>query len=289
MMKHYEISSYLRPPDAPPVWVEHLVRRTKPEPAHTHDCMELMYIRGGAACCRINDRHYPVVRGDIYAFAPGDVHEFSISAPLTYDTLLFSMDIFSEEERGQFMENAMFSRWCRPGSFREKKLTLPVAAADKLDSSCDELADECLKNAPCNGLLRKALLVRLLFFILGSGSPSGESRGSGDLQLSSLFDFVAKHTGEKLSLARMAGAAHVSPGYLNQFMRRSIGQGASEYVARCRVEQARNLLENTSKSISEIAVAVGFYDASHFIRVFRRATGTTPGAYRKLISRGTSK
>jgi AraC-like DNA-binding protein len=288
-MKHYEIESYLRPPDAPPVWVEHLIRRTKPEPAHTHDCMELMYIRGGAACCRINDRHYPVVRGDIYAFAPGDVHEFSISAPLTYDTLLFSMDIFSEEERRQFIENAVFSRWCRPGSCREKKLTLPVAAADKLDAACDELADECLKPAPCNGLLRKALLVRLLFFILGGGSPSGESRGSSDLQLSSLFDFVAKHAGEKLSLARMAGAAHVSPGYLNEFMRRSIGQGASEYVVRCRVEQARNLLENTSLGISEIAVAVGFYDASHFIRVFRRATGMTPGAYRKLISRGTAR
>ena len=284
-MKHYKIDSYLRPPGAPPVWVEHMIRRTKPEPSHTHDCMELMYIRGGAACCRINDRHYPVVRGDIYAFAPGDVHEFSISGPLTYDTLLFSMDIFTGEEREQFMGNALFVRWCSPGSFREKKLTLPVAAADKLDAAFDELADECLKNAPCNRLLRKALLVRLLFFILGGGSPAGESSGASDLQLSSLFNFVANHSGEKLSLSRMAGAAHVSPGYLNEFMRRTIGQGASEYVARCRVEQARNLLENTQKSISEIAVSVGFYDASHLIRVFRRATGMTPGAYRKLVSR----
>ncbi|MBQ7206697.1 MAG: helix-turn-helix domain-containing protein [Lentisphaeria bacterium] len=288
-MKHYCISAYLRPPDAPPVWVEHVFRRTKPEPSHTHDCMELMYIRGGAACCRVNDRHYPVVRGDVYAFSPGDVHSFSISGPLSYDTLLFSMELFSPEERAELLGNPLFSCWCRPGSFREKKLSFPVAAAGGLDAAFDELAAECQRPGRCNGVLRRALLLRLLFIILGKGTPVGASSSRRDLQLSSLFNFITTHSCEKLSRARMAGAAGVSPGYLNEFMRRSIGQGAAEYVIRCRVEQARDLLEHTEKSVSEIAVSVGFYDTSHFIRAFRRHTGMTPGAYRKLVLRGSGK
>ena len=284
-MKHYTIKDYVKPEGAPPVWVEHVKRRTKPEEAHTHDCMEIMYIRSGAACCYINNRHYPVLRGDFYVFAPGDTHEFSISGGLSHDTLLFSPGLFEKNELEMLQQNTMFTHWCTPGDLKEKKLSFPLAAAAELDAMFDELAAECQKNSFFSSMLRKALFIRLLLFALDKGTPEGLSGTHNDLQLSALFNFISEHYHEDLSLLRLARAANVSVNYLNEFMQRTIGQGPIEYLTRYRIEQARRLLENSGDTISQIAMDTGFYDASHFIRVFKQCTGITPGEYRKMLKR----
>lgn len=282
-MKHYSIKNYLDPAEVPPIWLEHVKRRIKPEAPHTHDCMEFMYIRSGAACCYINNRHYPVLRGDLYVLAPGDTHEFSISGGLSHDTLLFSPELFSEDEKKILQRNPFYQHWCTPGDLKEKKLSFPLAAAAELDRMFNELAAECQRNTPCNPMLRKALLIRLLFFALEKGIPGGVAGTHNDLQLSALFNFISEHYQEDISLARLAKAAGVSVNYLNEFMRRTIGQGAVEYLTRYRVEQARRALENTEDTIAQIAFATGFYDASHFTRVFKQCTGITPGKYRKML------
>lgn len=282
-MKHYSIKNYVKNEEAPPVWVEHVKRRTRPEEAHTHDCMEIMYIRSGAACCYINNRHYPVLRGDFYVFAPGDTHEFSISGNLSHDTLLFSPDILGKEEQEILLKNAVFKHWCTPGDLKEKKLSFPLAAAAELDTMFDELAEECQKNTSYSGMLRKAQFIRLLLFALDKGTPEGLSGTHNDLQLSALFNFISEHYHEDLSLLRLARAANVSVNYLNEFMQRAIGQGPIEYLTRYRIEQARRILENSQDTISQIAMDTGFYDASHFIRVFKQCTGITPGQYRKML------
>ena len=261
-----------------------LIARSKPEAPHTHDCMEIMYIRSGAACCCINNCHYPVVRGDIYVLAPGDIHEFFISGKLSHDTLLFSMELFSAEEKENLLTHPVFHHWILSGNQPEKKLSIPLTATAKLDQMFDDLALECQRPLLFNNMLRKALLIRLLFFALEKGSSSGQYQRQNDLQLSRLFDFISNYYHQDISLNAMAKAASVSQNYLNEFMQRSIGQGAMEYLIRYRVEQARCALENTEMTVSQIAAATGFYDASHFIRIFKRCTGMTPGQYRKLGS-----
>jgi AraC-like DNA-binding protein len=54
------------------------------------------------------------------------------------------------------------------------------------------------------------------------------------------------------------------------------------YLNRYRVQQARQLLKTTHKSITEIALDVGFSGSSYFSRIFRRETGMSPEAYRRL-------
>jgi AraC-like DNA-binding protein len=120
---------------------------------------------------------------------------------------------------------------------------------------------------------------------LDKGTPEGLSGTHNDLQLSALFNFISEHYHEDLSLLRLARAANASVNYLNEFMQRTIGQGPIEYLTRYRIEQARRILENSGDTISQIAMDTGFYDASHFIRVFKQCTGITPGEYRKMLKR----
>lgn len=54
-----------------------------------------------------------------------------------------------------------------------------------------------------------------------------------------------------------------------------------EYLILTRINAARDLLETTDRTISDIAQEVGFYDHSHFVRHFKHIRGCTPNQYRK--------
>jgi len=63
-----------------------------------------------------------------------------------------------------------------------------------------------------------------------------------------------------------------------------MGEGIGEYVHRMRVRAACEQMLAPQRSLAEISLATGFADQSHFTRVFRRVTGMSPGAFRKLVT-----
>jgi len=86
---------------------------------------------------------------------------------------------------------------------------------------------------------------------------------------------------EELSLASVAGAVNVSASYFSEIFKKATGINFVEYVARLRVEKARNLLQNPDKRISEVAFEVGFQSLSQFNRAFKMHAGMTPSEARE--------
>src|SRR5438270_12896994 len=101
-------------------------------------------------------------------------------------------------------------------------------------------------------------------------------------------DYVQAHFTENLTLARVARAAGVHPVYLGQIFRQEFGETLGEYLNRIRVRAAAAILANSDLPLSAIAVDLGFYDQSHFTRVFRQFTGATPGTFRGEYAPSTS-
>jgi AraC family transcriptional regulator len=93
-------------------------------------------------------------------------------------------------------------------------------------------------------------------------------------------EYVQAHFGENLTLARVADAAGVHPVYLGQAFRHEFGETLGEYLNRIRVRAAAERLANSDLPLTTIALDFGFYDQSHFTRIFRRFTGATPGVFR---------
>jgi transcriptional regulator GlxA family with amidase domain len=71
--------------------------------------------------------------------------------------------------------------------------------------------------------------------------------------------------------------------FLRRF-RQATGLTPTGYLQHLRVEKAREALELSSQSISEIAWMVGYQDEGAFRKVFRRIAGLTPGDYRRRLS-----
>jgi transcriptional regulator GlxA family with amidase domain len=83
-----------------------------------------------------------------------------------------------------------------------------------------------------------------------------------------------------LSRQQVASAVGVSEDYLSRIFHKEMGLSPWECLNRHRIQKARELLAQTSKSITEIAAEVGFEDSAYFSRVFRQYSGQSPKNYR---------
>jgi AraC-like DNA-binding protein len=95
--------------------------------------------------------------------------------------------------------------------------------------------------------------------------------------------YIAEHQCEVLSLAQVAQAANMSTFYFCKSFRRATGLTFTDYVARVRVEQVKQLLLNPHKRVSEAAYEAGFQSLSQFNRAFRRVAGEPPTDYRAKL------
>ena len=100
--------------------------------------------------------------------------------------------------------------------------------------------------------------------------------------------FIGQHSGEELSLGKVAKAVNISANHLSEKFKQVTGVNFVEYVARTRFEHACDLLRNRDMRISEIAFAVGFQSLSQFNRVFKSFSGKSPNQYRAMkgVARG---
>ena len=85
---------------------------------------------------------------------------------------------------------------------------------------------------------------------------------------------------ETITLTGLADAVGIHPVHLARSFRRHFGCTVGDYRRRERIQSACRKLAESSDAIADIALATGFSHQSHFARIFKRLTGTTPAAYR---------
>ncbi|MFC5402672.1 helix-turn-helix domain-containing protein [Cohnella soli] len=86
------------------------------------------------------------------------------------------------------------------------------------------------------------------------------------------------------SINYLADAHELSESYLSRYFKSETGQTFTDYVVQLRIEKAKLMLVTTDVALKEIIQQVGYYDVSSFIRLFKKMTGVTPGAYRSRNS-----
>ena len=99
-------------------------------------------------------------------------------------------------------------------------------------------------------------------------------------------EYVEKHKSEDLSLADVAKAAGASVFHFCKVFHKATGLKFTDYVARVRLEDARNRLLNPNLRISEIAYDVGFQSLTQFNRTFKRVFNQSPSDFRTRVSSG---
>jgi AraC-like DNA-binding protein len=95
-----------------------------------------------------------------------------------------------------------------------------------------------------------------------------------------ICEHIDSHLEEKLSLDELAAMAGFSVHHFARAFAQSVGVPPHSYLLQRRIEKAQHMLRDTELPLSEIALAVGFFDQSHLARHFRRLAGAPPSIAR---------
>jgi AraC family transcriptional regulator len=128
----------------------------------------------------------------------------------------------------------------------------------------------CLERAVC--LLGKTEIVE----------PGTMRGGLAGWQMTKVQTYIDSHIDEPIRVGELTSIAKLSIGHFSKAFKKSFGMSPHNYVVERRLQHAERLLATGSLPICAIAVDCGFCDQAHFSRQFRRATGLTPAAWRRL-------
>lgn len=241
---------------------------------HSHDFLEISFILEGEAVYRIEDRE-PVVccAGTIFVFNPGVIHS-EWQRPGTHSHELhiglrnFSLNglkrnVFPNAEArvnlGQFQHNVLKKAW--------------------------ELIQESNDECPEFQLMQKTLVMEMLVYILrglqAEKGPTLNSRLSLSEQrqqkiVNQTIYYIENNYAEELTLEKLANDQFVSPTYLSRIFKEAVGMGPINYLINTRLNHAKRLLQNKQGTIKEIAKNVGYQDAYHFSKSFKKQFGQAP-------------
>jgi len=88
--------------------------------------------------------------------------------------------------------------------------------------------------------------------------------------------YMEDNLGNNFTLDELARAVGISRFHFSRLFRESTGDSPMRYSRRLRIDRAKEMLLQSDRRTSEIAVTLGFFDQSHFSRTFRLMTGISP-------------
>jgi AraC family transcriptional regulator len=116
-------------------------------------------------------------------------------------------------------------------------------------------------------------------------SPRDARPGNGlpRARLNRVVEYIDANLDQEIALTTLAKIAGMSPHYFSELFKRSLHFSPYQYVLRCRIDHARQLLSQPRVTVLEAAVRTGFSDQSQFTKIFRRVVGVTPTGYRAAL------
>lgn len=285
------VYAYDAAPGVPPVSVMRLALGSlgdvEPDHAHAHDFPLLSYFEHGGGSLRIGSRVWPIVDGDLYLVAPGEVvgagdtRGFAGAAGWA---IYFSPEVLGPQPLESFLgwrTHALLFPFARDGTVGIQHLAIPAAERAAWSARFAALDAELREQQPA---YQEAVLARLTLLLVGvarlAAAVGGDRQFKDDPLLARVFGVIEARYGERISLHDVARAVSLSPGHLTTIVRRKTGRTVLAWIAERRLAEARRLLVETDLTVGEIGRRIGFGDAGHFVRAFRDAHHATPRAWR---------
>lgn len=106
------------------------------------------------------------------------------------------------------------------------------------------------------------------------------SNPTGNFIVARAVSYITNHLTEKITAIDICKALGVSHGYLSTTFKKANGLTIPEYVNKQKIELAKNLLESTDKSLSDISNYLSFSSQSYFQSLFKKYEGCTPTEYK---------
>lgn len=143
----------------------------------------------------------------------------------------------------------------------------------------DEISRKLMETAPYS----VAGMIRFVSYLYDSTIHQIDQIRQSDTVVEKARKFIEHHYREKIGREEIAASVYLAPNYLSKIFRERTGYSLREYINQCRVEEAKHQMSITDRTLTDIAMDVGFDNIPYFSTVFKKLTGMTPASWRTKV------
>lgn len=248
------------------------------EKYHSHDYPEMAFVMSGTGKYHIEGQIYDVKEGDLLIFNPGVKHQALLAEDSEVPTTEFFVGFSDIQLKGM---EPNYIPLPEPGNL----LHTTGELRQKLFKICSSMDAEKAMSSHGRYFVMKAFLMQMLVYVIRSQQPKPvENTGGCSFEsvnkkyvVEQIVSYFEDHYSEKISLDRIAENMYLSTFYISKIFKSETGDAPIRHLINIRLEKAKEILEqNPGMSIKEVAARVGYEDAYHFSKQFKKHYGISP-------------
>lgn len=259
-------------------------------PMHSHLFHELAIVLSGTGTYRTPTSTFRISPGDVFMLNPGMMHEYSEQKDLTVINILFwpdklnlsLYDLVSSPGYRAFFELEPQSR---DQTGFNGRLTLNMDDLETIQRLLWHLQEE-LDERKDGFLLMAASYMSQVFTLICRAFSSSEHAAHHELlRVEQVLEYMQNNYSKRITRSELAEVALMSESSLYRRFTQLLGKPPLQYLIELRLAKAAELLQNSDRSITDIALRCGFSDGNYFGMLFKKHKDIAPHQYRLQIRR----
>lgn len=248
-------------------------------PVHAHDHIELSVILNGEAYYTIHNKAYTLRKGDLVLFTPNTPHSVRLMPQGHYRDLHLAYTSLPENLSTLLTQSQNGFLLVKLGSDKKHFFSL-----------CDELLLEYHSRKPDWSMMIYAISLQLLSLLYreveqetSTASAYMSNMGYPDKHkvVAFITDYIDKNYMKDISLELFAKNMYLSQVYISKIFKEETGSSPINYLIKTRLSKAKELLEEQNLPIKIVSGQVGYEDAYHFSKLFKKYYGYAPSDLKK--------
>ena len=258
---------------------------------HSHDFIEIVFVKSGSGTHILQDIRHPLIAGDVFVIPREVKHGYCDVKDLNLLNFMFQMSSVDQRFPELKRMPGFFSFFVADSASKKMKYNIgrllnltqeELAVVKDLYEEILREEDEMKSGAASASLIH---LLRLLIYLsrLLEEKENSPFKITEYNNLPKVYDFINNNLNKKISIDELARIACMSKRNFQRIFMQVNNLNTSQYIMKVRLEKARDLLINTSMSISIIAFKTGFQGGAYFAKQFKKYFSVTPFRYRNIV------
>jgi AraC-like DNA-binding protein len=227
------------------------------------------FVARGKGALNLAGRESPLSAGKVFSYGPGIPHVITTDA----NTPLVKYFV---DFKGPGARKLLCQYGLAPGT------AIQVASPEAILRVFDDLIGNGETDSRYSPLLCATILQQLILKIAETAAGRQARTTAAFSTYQTCRDFIRTNCLALQSLEQAASRCHIDAAYLCRLFRRFDDQSPYQYLVRLKMTAAAQRLGAPDARVKEVAYELGFRDAFHFSRVFKKVFGVSPDAFRKL-------
>ena len=249
-------------------------------PVHWHDEFEIIYVRSGFLTVSISGESYIGKTGEAFVVSPGNLHLMgSQTGTVDYYTFLFPLKYISFRTDDMLDEKLL-------EPLNSGHLMICPRVKDTAKELCEQLIEiyEAKKDESESKITTqvrtKIILLQFILEMWKKGFVIENDTSGRNIVEKEMVSYIQQNFTGKISLKEFGEQFHLSEKYISRYFKEHFHITLSQYITYLRLENAKQLLQDTDLSVTETAMQSGYQNVSYFIRSFKKTYGISPLKYR---------